>query len=68
AVAPAYRYLFNGLQQNGYLDTWRVHDYGYLLALDGTQHFASSHIHCEQCLTKTHHNGTVTYSHQVLTP
>ncbi|WML85930.1 hypothetical protein [Thiothrix subterranea] len=50
------------------MDTWRVHDYGYLLALDGTQHFSSSHIHCEQCLTKTHHNGTVTYSHQVLTP
>lgn len=68
AVAPAYRYLFNGLQQNGYLAKWRVHDYGYLLALDGTQHFSSSHIHCEQCLTKTHHNGTVTYSHQVLTP
>lgn len=68
AVSPAYRFLFNGLQQGGYLSDWQVHDYGYLVLLDGTQHFSSSSIHCEQCLTKQHSNGTVTYAHQVLTP
>lgn len=35
AVSPAYRFLFKRLEQNSYLATWRVHDYGYWLALEG---------------------------------
>jgi hypothetical protein len=38
----------------------------YLLALDGTECFSSSQIHCAQCTEKHHRNGTVTYHHQLL--
>jgi hypothetical protein len=36
--------------------------------MDGTQYFSSSKIHCPQCRVSEHHNGTVTYSHSVVTP
>src|ERR1035438_5899004 len=38
----------------------------YLLALDGTEYFSSSQIHCSQCIEKHHRNGEVTYHHQLL--
>lgn len=68
ALHPAYQYLFTGLQQSDYLKRWRVPEAGYLLVLDGTQHFSSAHVHCDHCLTRTQSDGSVTYSHQVLTP
>lgn len=68
AVFPAYHFLFDYLRDENYLEKWQFKPYGYLLALDGTQQFSSSTIHCEHCLTKQHRNGTTTYSHQVLTP
>lgn len=39
---------------------------GVLIAADGTQSYSSSKIHCSQCSTKTHANGTTTYHHSVL--
>jgi hypothetical protein len=28
------------------ISDWQVHDYGYLMLLDGTPHFSLSNIHC----------------------
>jgi len=39
-----------------------------LVVLDGTQYFSSQKISCPNCSTQTHANGTVTYSHRLLTP
>src|SRR5262249_36774479 len=38
----------------------------YLLLMDGTQYFNSDTIHCEGCLKKVHRDGSVSYSHQML--
>jgi len=38
----------------------------YLIPIDGTQYFASEKTCCEQCLQRTHRDGKVSYSHQVL--
>ena len=39
-----------------------------LVAMDGTQYFSSTKIHCPQCSVTEHANGSVTYSHSVVTP
>jgi hypothetical protein len=38
------------------------------VVLDGTQYFASQKISCPNCSIQTHANGTLTYSHKMLTP
>jgi hypothetical protein len=34
--------------------------------MDGTQYFYSKSIHCSNCLTTTHKDGEIGYSHEVL--
>jgi len=68
-VFPIYSNILNGLNESGHLDMFRssLND-SLLIALDGTQYFSSNTIHCDNCSTKNHKNGTVTYSHTVITP
>ncbi len=60
--------IFRGLVAGGYLTEWRALNGTVLLALDGVQYFSSTVIHCPNCSTAQHTNGTVSYSHQALTP
>jgi hypothetical protein len=39
-----------------------------LLAFDGVEYFSSHAIHCPNCSTRQHANGSMTYSHTALTP
>lgn len=41
-----------------------------LIALDGTRYFSSQsdHIHCPNCSSSTHANGTTTHFHAAITP
>ncbi len=39
---------------------------GFLVSVDGSGQFSSSHIHCLQCGTRNHRNGEVGYYHQLL--
>ncbi len=66
-VNPVFTYIFDGLANSGHLDSFRSYNDNLLIALDGTQYFSSNTIHCENCSQK-HKNGTVTYSHSVVTP
>lgn len=50
------------------LNSMRHVENTYLTALDGTDFFSSSTIHCEQCSVKEHKNGTINYSHKAITP
>ena len=50
------------------MDSFRSFNGTLLLALDGTEHFASQAIHCAPCSTRRHANGQVTYCHSALTP
>jgi hypothetical protein len=37
-----------------------------IISIDGVEHFSSSKVHCQHCLTKEHQSGEVTYSHAML--
>jgi hypothetical protein len=65
-LRPCFKALFNHLRQNHHLEQYRVLDGYYALSIDGSQHFCSDSVHCDYCLSKTHKDGTVTYSHQTL--
>ena len=67
-VFPVFIRIIEDLKNLGYLDTLRSYNGNLLCALDGTQYFSSNKIHCENCNTKEHKNGTVTYFHSAITP
>lgn len=67
-VTPVFKYAFDGLVQSGYLNCFRSYNNNLLFAFDGTQYFSSKKINCEKCNHKQHKNGTVTYSHSLVTP
>jgi hypothetical protein len=67
-VFPIFSYAVDALHGLGHLEPYRSINGDLLVALDGTRHFCSSKIHCEQCSVTHHKNGTVTYSHTVVTP
>jgi len=67
-LAPMYRKVFQGLEQNGILDTFRSYSNSLLIALDGTEEFSSQKIHCPNCSHRELANGKTNYFHSVLTP
>lgn len=58
--------IFRVLQRGKVLEKFVFMENSYLLSLDGTGFFSSDKIHCASCLEKTHKNGSVSYSHQML--
>ncbi len=50
------------------MDAYRCIGGDLLVAMDGTQYFSSTKIHCPQCSVTEHANGSITYSHSVVTP
>jgi hypothetical protein len=66
SLRPQFKSVFGQLQRGKALEPMVFLDGHYLLALDGTGYFSSKSIHCDSCLQKTHRNGSVTYSHQML--
>ena len=56
------------LQETNVLEEFRSFNNDLLIALDGTWYFSSKNIHCPNCLTKEHRNGTITYYHNALLP
>jgi len=67
-VFPVYTFIIEALAAAGLLDGFRSYNNNLLCALDGTQYFSSKTIHCDNCSTKEHKNGSITYSHTALTP
>ncbi len=65
---PVFSHAVDTLHELGHLEPYRSINGDLLIALDGTQYFSSSKIHCENCSVKHHRNGTVTYYHTVVTP
>ena len=53
------------LYDQGILESFRYLG-GFLISVDGTGEFSSSHIHCPQCCTRQHRNGEIGYHHQLL--
>jgi len=72
-VEPSYLYpvfdcMLNSIKHHGYLDAFRSYNGNLLCALDATQYVSSNKIHCQNCSSKEHKNGTTTYSHNAITP
>ena len=65
---PMFHYVFNGIKESKQLDTFRSYGNNLLCALDGTYSFSSNKIHCKNCSSKEHKNGTITYFHSAITP
>jgi len=65
---PIFSETLDQLENAGHLDSYRVLDDYLLVPIDGTEFFRSSKIHCENCSVTRNSNGTVSYSHKVLTP
>jgi hypothetical protein len=68
AALPVFAAVVEALHAGGQLQAYRSINGDLLVAMDGTQYFASSKIHCPKCSVTKHQNGTVTYSHSVVTP
>jgi len=68
AIFALFAHIVDGLRDFGYLDAYRSVNGDLLMALDGTQYFSSTKIHCPHCSVKHHKNGSVSYSHTVITP
>src|SRR6266849_1352436 len=65
---PVFFEVFAHLEQQHWLDPWRVLDHQLLVALDGTQYFSSKALHCQNCLTRQLSNGQTLYDHTAITP
>jgi len=65
---PVFIEVFKRLEQHRMLDTFRVLGDQLLVALDGTNYFASQTIHCQNCLTRQLSNGHTLYYHPAITP
>jgi len=67
-VLPVFEAVVQALHAGGQLQKYRSINGDLLVAMDGTQYFSSTKIHCPQCHVTEHSNGTITYSHSVVTP
>lgn len=65
-IRRSYVDLFRELQKGKKLEKFRILNGVYLVPIDGTQHFSSHEIRCENCCEKHHRNGSTTYHHNLL--
>jgi hypothetical protein len=68
ALDGVYLEVFESLEQHGLLANFRGLSDQLLLALDGTQYFASKTIHCQNCLRRQTANGQTLNYHSAITP
>lgn len=65
---PVFEFILTLLEQGGQLECFRSFADTVLIALDGTEYFSSTQIHCPACSTRKRKDGTTHYFHQVVTP
>ena len=65
-IRPAFKRILFELQRGKGLEDYVFYKGHYLIAADGTGHFSSDSVHCEDCLVKETKDGKVTYQHQML--
>lgn len=60
---PAFAAALAELEQSGAIDQLRVLNGHVLIALDGSEYYRSTELHCPNCSTRKHGNGEVEYHH-----
>ena len=68
SLSGVFRRVFERLEAQGSLDTYRAFDGTLLLALDGTWFHSSESVNCEHCNRQAHSDGRTTYYHSAITP
>ena len=68
ALLGIFGWVFERLQQSGVLNADLSLNQTWLVALDGTAYFSSQKLCCEQCSSRTHKTGSVTYFHSAILP
>lgn len=63
-----FTWVLQSFEQGGWLKRYKFLEGQYLIALDGTNYFSSSKIHCSQCNHRTDQNGKTNYFHSVILP
>ena len=53
--------LISKLQYSKVLDKYKILDRSIHISIDGTGYFHSDSVHCENCCTKNHSNGTAIF-------
>lgn len=67
-VSPVFEQALQMLNGGGQLNNFRTLAENLLVAIDGTEYFSSSQIHCPQCSTRKLKSGEIRYFHSVVTP
>ena len=65
-LRSAFTAIFSLLQRGKVLEDYKILGKYVLIACDGTGMFSSNTVHCENCCTKQHKDGQITYYHQML--
>jgi hypothetical protein len=63
-----FEWVYHSLRQGGHLKSYQCLGGHLLVALDGTEYFSSQKLCCQNCSSRTHKNGTVTYFHHAILP
>lgn len=61
-----FKKLLAQVQRSKDLEAYQYFQGAVLLSLDGTSYFSSHEVHCDHCCVKNHHDGKVTFYHQML--
>ena len=67
-VYPVFDDAHQILGDSGHIESFRVFNGDLLIPLDATWYFASKKIHCDNCSSIKHKDGSITYYHSALTP
>lgn len=67
-VFPVFEEILQILDEQGQLRDFRSVADTLLVAMDGTEYFSSTQIHCPACSTRTLKSGDIHYFHSVVTP
>jgi len=68
SLFSVFGWVYQALLRSGYLQPYRCLDGHLLVALDGCQYFSSLKLHCEQCSSRTHKDGHISYFHSAILP
>lgn len=66
SLRKPFKSLFSQCQRSKHLELFKYYDDRYILPLDGTGYFYSKKVHCDNCCTSKHKDGSVSYYHQML--
>ena len=68
ALSGVFHSVYQALRREGQLKPFEFLEGGLLIALDGTCYFDSHKLHCQQCSSRKHKNGSITYFHSAILP